>query len=166
MEFYTTQAPNFKQWQKINADLKLHLKMGSHGWAGLFFDYQGKFYNIALSDVFDPFQDLVHWVDDIAKDRLPATLEIDEEGHSAELCATLIENDNISFSVKSVNYDKQYFAIIINRQALVRAFQIEIKRFFSQEFDPLHWDKAGIDEKDIAFRQDGLKEWVLNHTWK
>lgn len=166
MEFYTTQAPNFKQWQKINTDLKVQLAMGNHGWADLFFDYQGKFYNIALSDVFDPFQDLVHWVDDIAQNRLPATLEIDEEGHSAELSATLIKNDEINFSVKSVNYDEQYFAISINRQTLVRAFQIEIKRFFSQEFDPLHWDKAGIDKNNIAFHQDGLKEWVLNHTWK
>lgn len=166
MQFYTTENPNFKQWQKLTDNLRFHLEMSEHGWADLYFDYQGKYYNIALSDVFDPFKDLVHWVDDIAQNRLPVIIEINEEGHTAQLSATLIKNDDIEFVVKSVNFDEQFFTITINQQALVRAFQIEIKRFFSQDFDPNHWDKRGFDEEDEEFYQDGLKEWVLNHQWQ
>lgn len=166
MAFYTTQSPNFKQWQKLNQDLRFHLEMSEHGWADLYFDYQGKYYTISLSEVFDPFENLVHWIDDIAQNRLPAMIKIDEEAQLTELSANLIANDDIQFAIKDAIYGEQYFAITINRQALVRAFQIEIKRFFNQDFDPTHWDKRGYDEEDEEFYQDGLKEWVLNHEWK
>ena len=41
--------------------ISIELKMFDHGWAALIFKYDQLEISIDLSDVYDPFQDLVNW---------------------------------------------------------------------------------------------------------
>ncbi len=149
------------QWQNVNADLKFRLKMGQWGWADLIFDHQETLHCIALSDVYDPFKDLVYWVDDIAQDRLPAVLDIDEEVQVARLEAMKISDKMVKLGVRSLRTLNVYFETQVDKVAFARAFQIEIRRFFAQEFDASHWHSV-----DSETHQVSLKDWILAHEWR
>jgi hypothetical protein len=53
---------------------------------------------------------------------------------------------------------------IVSRVALVVALKDELRRFFTIEFDPQHWDMGGNPE-DHEDNYVSIKEHVLSHPW-
>ncbi|MBH2008928.1 MAG: hypothetical protein I8H71_04415 [Xanthomonadaceae bacterium] len=51
----------------------------------------------------------------------------------------------------------------MGRAALAAALKAELRRFFTTEFDPQHWDLRGDDAPEDDFVQ--VKDCVLNHAW-
>ena len=60
-------------------------------------------------------------------------------------------------------YIAQYGASIVSRGALAAALKTELIRFFTTEFDPLHWDSHGDSEADDDHVP--LKDTMLNDLW-
>lgn len=147
--------------------------MGEYGWADLFFESGGMRYPIALSDfsaeTHDPFKALARWMDAIAGNRLPASIEIDEEGSAVRLEVQAMAG-NVCLRMLSRNGNTggfdPVFARSFDRQTLADVLQSEFIRFFSEDFDPAHWDKPEYDKADERFHSPGLKEWVLARNWQ
>lgn len=148
-----------------NNILNFKLVMGKYGWCQFVFEHLANQFHINLSDVFCPFKDLIYWVDKIEKHSLFNELIIDEEGHEMTLSAKYIDNKNIQIMIEGSYENKIYLDINVNYHLFCTKLKKEIIRFFSDEFDPLHWDKYGLrrdNEEDlVSLEEDGLKEWVF-----
>ena len=146
-----------------NQRLSIEFIMHEHGWAALHFTLNDHVINIDLSDVIDPFADIVGWIDDIALGRLPATITIDEEGHVMTL--TIRPNDTqtgwVWLSVTGSRGDS-YLQVACDRQALNHKLRLELLRFFRHTFNPTHW---GLHRTHPLADGDDVQHMVLTHTW-
>ena len=150
----------FKFWRLNRSSISIELKMFDHGWAALNFKYDQLEISIDLSDVYDPFQDLVNWGWNIQQNILPTAIEIDEEGHVIKIVAenSIIEDQLIiRFIAKSFTH-----TIKVNKYFFLNTLKQEIKRFFKDEFNTNEWEEMN-EEGNLPFYN--IKDWVLNHIW-
>lgn len=152
-----------------NARIDVRLEMDEYGWAMLHLTLGEENATIHLSEVFDPFEVLVAWGREIDEGDLPIQMEIDEEGREAVLRVLRTDNpDRVLLRVTRKYPDEILLEGIVARAALAAALKVELRRFFTTEFDPLHWDLCGQDPDDTDDADDGyiqVKDRVLNHAW-
>lgn len=160
-----------------NAQIGIRLQMLQHGWACLHLSLDQASLRIALSDVFDPFDDLVAWSREVAEGDLPVEMEIDEEGQEAVL--TVLKTDDaerVLFRVTRKDTGEILLEGIVDRSAFGASWRAELRRFFSSEFDPKHWgdercadapaddgDESDDDPSSCFFVS--VRDRVLQHPW-
>ena len=147
-----------------DAQLGVRLKMGQYGWATLELTLADTTAKIDLSNVFDPFPELLAWGREIDEGDLPVEMQIDEEGLIAVL--TVLRTDDpqrVLLRVTHTYENKRLLEGIVSRATLAAALKAELIRFFKTEFDPRHWDAQGDPEPDDDNIQ--TKDIVLNHPW-
>jgi len=147
-----------------DAQLGVRLKMGQYGWATLELTLADTTAKIDLSNVFDPFPELLAWGREIDEGDLPVEMQIDEEGLIAVL--TVLRTDDpqrVLLRVTHTYENKRLLEGIVSRAKLAAALKAELIRFFSTEFDPQHWDVQGDPEPDDDHAQ--TQDIVLNHPW-
>ena len=147
-----------------DAQLGVRLKMGQYGWATLELTLADTMAKIDLSNVFDPFPELLAWGREIDEGDLPVEMQIDEEGLIAVL--TVLRTDDpqrVLLRVTHTYENKRLLEGIVSRAKLAAALKAELIRFFSTEFDPQHWDVQGDPEPDDDHAQ--TQDIVLNHPW-
>lgn len=162
----TAPAEDPSKWFVIrpdlhDADVGVRLEMGEYGWAYLHLILGATAVKIWLSQVFDPFDELVAWGRKIEEGDIPVQMEIDEEG--AEKVLTVLRTDDsnrVLFRVAEKYADDIQLEGIVSRAALAASLKAELRRFFSSEFDPNHWDEEEADEDYVQTRDR-----VLNHPW-
>lgn len=64
-----------------------------HGWILMKLNLPEKMISVYLSNVFDPFPDLLDWLEKICHNDLPAALTIDEEGYGKKFVALKVPKD-------------------------------------------------------------------------
>jgi hypothetical protein len=147
-----------------DAQLGVRLKMEKYGWATLELTLADATAKIDLSNVFDPFPELLAWGREIDEGDLPVEMQIDEEGLIAVL--TVLRTDDpqrVLLRVTHTYENKRLLEGIVSRATLAAALKAELIRFFKTEFDPRHWDAQGDPEPDDDNIQ--TKDIVLNHPW-
>jgi len=147
-----------------NAQFHVRLEMEEYGWAKLHLGVDAITATIHLSDVFDPFDELVAWSREIEEGDLPIQMEIDEEGQEAVLTVLRTENPGrVLLRVTRKYTDDILLEGIVARAALAAALKTELLRFFTTEFDPRDWDRPGDEDPEDEGIQ--VKDRVLNHPW-
>lgn len=150
----------YKFWKLNRSSISIELKMFDHGWATLNFKYDQLEISIDLSDVYDPFQDLVNLGWNIQQNILPTSIEIDEEGHVVKIVAenSIIEDQLIiRFIAKSFTH-----TIKVNKYLFLKILRQEIKHFFEHDFNQNEWEEI-YPVRNLPF--SCINDWVLNHTW-
>ncbi|GHT93821.1 hypothetical protein FACS1894116_06660 [Betaproteobacteria bacterium] len=148
-----------------DARLGVRLEMGEYGWAKLHLTLDDATVTIHLSEVFDPFPELLAWGREIGEGDLPIEMEIDEEGQEAVL--TVLRTDDPQRVLLRVTRKYENTTLVegvVARAALAATLKGELIRFFTTEFDPQHWDLRG-DPDDIEDDYVHVKDAVLNHPW-
>ena len=164
-----TPAEDPSKWFVIrpglpNANLAVCLEMEEYGWAKLHLTLDATTVSIHLSDVFDPFPELVAWGREIDEGDLPIKMEIDEEGRIAVL--TVLRTENPSRALLRVTRNDENEILlegVVDRATLASALKSELRRFFTTEFDPQHWDMGRDEEPKDGYIQ--TRERVLGHAW-
>ena len=147
-----------------DAPIGIRLEMREHGCARLHLTVGDTTATIHLSEVFDPFEDLVAWGRELEEGDLPIQMEIDEEGEESVLTALRTENpERALLRVIRKFSDEILLEAIVARSVLAATLKAELRRFFATEFDPHHWDLRGEDSDDDDKVQ--VKERMLNHAW-
>lgn len=77
----------------IDKKIQVSFVRYGRGWILMRLGLPEKTIPIHLSSVFDPFPDLLNWLEDICTDCLPAELLIDEEGYGKKLIANKLPKD-------------------------------------------------------------------------
>jgi hypothetical protein len=138
--------------------------MEEYGWAKLHLTLDATTVSIHLSEVFDPFFELVAWGREIDEGDLPIEMEIDEEGRVAVLTVLRTENPTRVLLRVTRNHDSAILLEgIVDRSALASALKFELCRFFTTEFDPQHWDMGRDEEPEDGYVQ--TRDLVLGHAW-
>jgi hypothetical protein len=148
-----------------DAQIDIRLEMEEYGWAKLHLTLDDTKATIDLSEVFDPFPELVAWGREIDEGDLPIQMEIDEEGTEAVL--TVLRTDDpqrVLLRVTHTYKNAMRLEGVVSRAALAAALKKELMRFFTKEFDPQHWDLRG-DPDDLKDDHVHVKDAVLNHPW-
>ncbi len=147
-----------------DAQVGVRLQMQEYGWVDLHLTLNDAKATIELSEVYDPFPELLAWGREIAEGDLPVEMEIDEEGREAVL--TVLRTDDparVLLRVTHKHENKTLLEGIVSRAALAAALKAELIRFFRMEFDPLHWDLHGDSEPDDEYVP--FKDIMLSHPW-
>lgn len=151
----------------LNAEIGIRLEMDQYGWAKLHLSLDASTITIWLSEVFDPFDELVAWGQKIDLGDLPIEMEIDEEGSEMVMTVLCTEDpERVLLRVRRKYSDAITLEGVVSRPALASAMRSELRRFFSSEFDPEHWDHRGADDDEDE--EDGhvsTKDRVTNHPW-
>lgn len=142
----------------------VRLEMEQWGWARLHLSLGAQTASVALSNVFDPFFELLAWSREIDEGDLPVAMQIDEEGSHVAL-TVLRTDDPARVLLRAVRSWKSTLLLegIVSRAALAEALKTEMVRFFTSEFDPQHWDLGGDPDHDEDYVP--VKESMLNHPW-
>lgn len=149
-----------------DAEICIRLEMEEYGWAKLHITLDAVSVTIHLSEVFDPFYELVAWGQKIDEGDLPIQMEIDEEGQEAILTVLRTDNpDSVLLRVTRKFPDEVLLEGIVLRTALASALKIELRRFFMIDFDPQHWDLRGNEIHDEDNPPVQVKDQILNHAW-
>ncbi len=102
-----------------NANLGVRLEMEEYGWAKLHLTLDAATVSICLSEVFDPFPEMVAWGREIDEGDLPIQMEIDEEGHIAVLTVLRTENPSrVLLRVTSSDENKILLEGVVDRATL------------------------------------------------
>ena len=119
---------------------------------------------IHLSEVFDPFDEILAWGREIDEGDLPIQMEIDEEGQEAVLTVLRTETpERVLLRVTRKYLNELLLEGIVARATLANALKTELRRFFTSEFDPRHWDMREDDDAEEGYIQ--TRDRVLNHPW-
>jgi len=147
-----------------NANFAVRLEMEEYGWAKLHLTLDATTVSIHLSDVFDPFPELVAWGREIDEGDLPIEMEIDEEGRIAVLTVLRTENPSRVLLRVTRNYENEILLEgVVDRATLASALKSELRRFFTTEFDPQHWDMGRDEDPEDGYVQ--TRDRVLGHAW-
>lgn len=124
-----------------DAPVGVLFEMGQYGWAKLHISLADCSASMDLSNVFDPFDDLVAWGREVDEGDLPVMIEIDEEGSTAVLAVLPTEDPKrVLLRVTRLYPDELLLEGVVARSELAATFKAELRRFFTLEFDPGHWD--------------------------
>ena len=148
-----------------DASFSVRLEMEEYGWARLHLSLNHATTTIDLSEVFDPFPTLLAWGREIDEGDLPVEMEIDEEGQKAVLTVLRTNDPQRALLRVTRKYENTVLLEgIVVRATLAAALKAELIRFFTTEFDPLHWDLRG-DPEALEEVHIHTKDIVLNHPW-
>jgi len=114
--------------------------------------------NIHASDVFDPFPDLLAWLEAVAVNVQECAFIIDEEGYELEFRIKRIEEDDV-FTISGwgePGAKRDYLSASVDRLQLVRAFYDGIRQFsISPTYVPSEWDYVPIAGRLLEILGDG-----------
>lgn len=167
--FRATQArtdENPAKWFALRPDVAdaafaIRFMMLEGGWAELQVTLDGVVFQIDLSNVYDPFLDILDWGREMHEGDLPAIVEIDEEGRHT--CLTALPTDDPERMLLRVSHpylDRIAGEAIVPRQRFGKVLQEELLRFFVDAFDPDHWDVDHGDGNEPTTREKSLA-----HPW-
>lgn len=148
----------------LDAKIGIRLEMEEYGWAKLHLTLDAATATIHLSEVFDPFDEMIAWGREIDEGDLPIQMEIDEEGQEAVLTVLRTETpERVLLRVTRKYSGEVLLEGIVARAELASALKSELYRFFTMEFDPQHWDCTDDIDAEDGYTQ--VKDRVLNHAW-
>jgi len=117
---------------------------------------------IHLSDVFDPFEDMVSWVGNIVKGE-SSVLGIDEEGYFSYLTARIIDNEWFELIVETDYYEDEEnegihadftetkILAVVSRRDFVKEFYRRFQDFLLQDYTWFGWNS--VDPEDYTPEQ-------------
>lgn len=147
-----------------NADLGVRFQMDMHGWAWLHLTLDATTVVIDLSDVYDPFDDLVAWGQEVDTGEGPVRVEIDDEVYRFLLTVLCTDDPRrVCLQVSNVYPGEVVLEGIVERATLAATFKAELRRFFTSEFDPEQWDVP--EGWDLCEGEVQTRDRVLNHAW-
>lgn len=137
-----------------NQKLAFEFMMERYGWVRLTFTLDFDVIDICLSHIFEPFDEMMDWIDNVGRENLPAQLNIDEEGEITSLIVNSYDDNHIQLLIQDFLNKEIKMAAIIHRIKFLNKFCFEFMRFFRHDFDPNHWQS-----------RNDLKQTVLNRQW-
>ena len=106
---------------------------------------------VKLSNVFDPFPELIRWLETIAEGNLPNEFVIDEEGVEKIFRAIPVNGDEFIFEIVELLYgeDKSeeepiFLYVQVTRKQFLSEFLKRWDDFLENQYDPAQWEERRV----------------------
>ena len=128
------------------------------GWILLKLDLPEKTIKIHLSSVFDPFDDLLNWLEDICIGYLPSEITIDEEGYGKRLIANVLTRDAKDSFVLTIfdwatRNDKLLVKSELGKKEFILTFANRLGSFIERKPN-INWSSYSLSELPIDKLRD------------
>jgi hypothetical protein len=145
-----------------NQHFDVLLEMGEAGWAYMHLELAGKSLRVRLSEVFNPFPNLVDWGRRAAEEDVE--IGINEEGFVTMLTLRRTGNpDQVLLRVWDRVEETTLLQGNVSRSELVANFKAEIRLFFETEFNPNQWEPDNGEDPGPDWVP--TKQRVLGNDW-
>jgi hypothetical protein len=103
-----------------------------------------------LSNVFNPFPGMFHWLEAIAENNLPSEFVVDEEGQEKILRATPVDEEDFRFEILEWPFGPlikenrhTYLYAQVNKKQFLSEFLKRWDDFLENQYDPSQWEEHG-----------------------
>ena len=107
---------------------------------------------VDLSSVFDPFPEMIRWVEDIAAGNLPSQFVIDEEGEGKIFRASPVNDNEFLFEIAEwiLHEEKKtdlplYMYVQVSKRQFLSEFLRRWEELTNEKFDPRDWEHSDTD---------------------
>jgi hypothetical protein len=111
---------------------------------------------ICVSNVFDPFPRLIHWLQTIAEGALPSECTIDEEGDVKILRALPASDDEFIFQISERLYGEDqlkeepiFMYVKVGKKQFLSEFLKRWDDFLENQYDPVYWEEYGAHLRNL-----------------
>lgn len=112
---------------------------------------------INLSDVFNPFPEMIRWLDDIVSGNLPSEFEIEEEGQGKRFRATPISEIEFLFEIADSNWYKEkskeeplYMYVRVATKQFLAEFIRRWDELVQEKYNPAFWEGVDLRTMDVS----------------
>jgi hypothetical protein len=112
---------------------------------------------ITLSEIYDPFPELLEWLQCLASGDLPIGVAIDEDGSEARIVAHSGGEGRLVIAVVDRWENTVRIAGLVETQGFLAAFRRELADFLQNRFDVQSWLYHEAEEDQTAYRNELLK---------
>lgn len=149
---FITQKPYDDPWW--DGKVTVCFSHATVGWVHLWISGTPYLQHITIfaSDVFDPFIELVKWLEAIADNRLPAEFDIDEEGIGKKLSAFPVDDERVDFLVQDAYSDTNeiFLRLRVPKRQLVTEFVSKLDLFLQAYYEAEQWSGANLKALDLS----------------
>jgi len=142
--------------------LKVHITPPDFGWLNMTLKTENEEVFITTSAVYDPYPDMLAWLESIATGD-DDTLTINDETEDFYLKTVSLDEDQIYFSVSAqFQTPQQKLGLAVNRFNLVSEFYNAFSTYAGSEEFIEHWlEFLGLDDQIISnYRSDKLEQYL------
>lgn len=112
---------------------------------------------IVLSEIYDPFPELLEWLQCLAAGDLPIGVAIDEDGSEARIVAHSCGEGRLLVAVLDRWENTVRTAGVVETREFLSAFRHELTDFLQNRFDVQAWLYHEHEEEQSAYRDELLK---------
>ncbi len=112
---------------------------------------------IALSEIYDPFPELLEWLQFLAIGDLPIGIDIDEDGSEARIVAHFGGEGRLVIAVLDRWENTVRTAGVVETEGFLADFRRELADFLQNRFDVQSWLYHEAEEDQKAYRDELLK---------
>ncbi len=112
---------------------------------------------IALSEIYDPFPELLEWLQCLASGDLSIGVTIDEDGSEAQIVAHSGGKGRLIIAVLDRWENTVRIAGVVETEGFLAAFRRELADFLQNRFDVQSWLYHEAEEDQTAYRDELLK---------
>lgn len=116
---------------------------------------------ITLSEIYDPFPELLEWLQFLATGDLPIGVTIDEDGSEARLVAHSCGEDRLIVAVLDLWENTVRTSGVVETEEFLSAFRRELTDFLQNRFDVQAWLYHEDQEEQVAYRDELLRRAFL-----
>lgn len=98
---------------------------------------------IYTTHVYDPYPEMIEWLQAVAENRLPARLAIDEEGVGKTLIALPLDDGRIDLQIQDTLEEEDgeiLFRMRVDRRQLVQEFVSKFELFIQSYYQEEQWE--------------------------
>ena len=110
---------------------------------------------VTISAAFDPFPEMIRWMENIAAGKLPSEFTVDEEGGGKIFRASSIDDDRFIFEIVEWLFSKKgaqeplYMYARVSKQQFLSEFLMRWDELVNEKFDPNHWQESSLDLRTL-----------------
>lgn len=112
---------------------------------------------VDVSAVFEPFPDMIRWLEDISTGNLPSEFIIDEEGYGKTFRAQPVNDEEFLLTISPMFWHPRegeteeplFMYVVASKKQIVSEFLKRWDDFVENQYDRSHWQESVVDLRTL-----------------
>lgn len=112
---------------------------------------------VDVSAVFDPFPEMIHWMEDVCAGRLPSEFIIDQEGYGKTFRAQPMDDEEFLLTISPMFWrpregeteEPLFLYVVASKKQVVAEFLKRWDDFIENQYDPDNWQESAVNLRTL-----------------